>query len=556
MTRFIRFAPVLWMLFCASSGGADSAVPRAAKINPVVSLGCIGDCVFATDYDDPFPFTGHVKPVNGVAFSALATLVVDGIVVDTWDPNVRQEIRSPIRFETAAGRKSVAVHYPGDINYEPGGVTFVFTINKAPSQIALVSAGADAQAKLIFLRGTVAGGGLRKPTGRVNLYDGGTLVANALLDSSGVAAFAIPNAANARRDFQAAYVGDENYLSGQSAVVSVHPVQAETACTLTGPAVGRETDAIAVSAAVTAKTPVQGAAAPSGFMEIRSGATVLATLQAGTTANVQLGTRPRGIESLTLAYAGDGSYKGCASAPLVMRIDGALAPFSAASALAKLAPGSIGSVYGTGFASAVTAAPALPLPTTLGGLTLELRSGAATMALPLFFTSPGQVNFQLPLTAPVGAAELVLRNASSFWRAPVDIQAVAPALFSASGDGQGAAAALYLKRTPGVPDQTGYTFTCAAAACTSTPLDVGAEGDTLVVMLFGTGLRNAGGNRSVAALIGTTLVQVIYAGPQAETPGLDQVNLIVPRSLAGRGVLEVRVAVDGVASNAVQIAVR
>jgi uncharacterized protein (TIGR03437 family) len=47
-----------------------------------------------------------------------------------------------------------------------------------------------------------------------------------------------------------------------------------------------------------------------------------------------------------------------------------------------------------------------------------------------------------------------------------------------------------------------------------------------------------------------------YAGSQMQYPGLDQINITLPRTLAGAGVVAVTVEVDGVASNTVSLEFR
>jgi uncharacterized protein (TIGR03437 family) len=48
---------------------------------------------------------------------------------------------------------------------------------------------------------------------------------------------------------------------------------------------------------------------------------------------------------------------------------------------------------------------------------------------------------------------------------------------------------------------------------------------------------------------------VLYAGTQNLFAGLDQVNVLLPSSLAGKGTVEVQLTANGVAANAVQIVV-
>jgi uncharacterized protein (TIGR03437 family) len=50
---------------------------------------------------------------------------------------------------------------------------------------------------------------------------------------------------------------------------------------------------------------------------------------------------------------------------------------------------------------------------------------------------------------------------------------------------------------------------------------------------------------NVSTRIGGVITPVDYAGPQSEFGGVDQVNVRLPRSLAGRGVVPVEVIVDG-----------
>ena len=51
-------------------------------------------------------------------------------------------------------------------------------------------------------------------------------------------------------------------------------------------------------------------------------------------------------------------------------------------------------------------------------------------------------------------------------------------------------------------------------------------------------------------------VPVLYAGPVAAYAGLDQVNISIPKSLAGTGDVRVYVVADGVASNVVGLNVQ
>ncbi len=60
------------------------------------------------------------------------------------------------------------------------------------------------------------------------------------------------------------------------------------------------------------------------------------------------------------------------------------------------APGALISVFGENLAAQLETAPGTPLPTSLGGTSVEATDGANTWLLPLYMVSPGQVNAQLP----------------------------------------------------------------------------------------------------------------------------------------------------------------
>jgi len=48
---------------------------------------------------------------------------------------------------------------------------------------------------------------------------------------------------------------------------------------------------------------------------------------------------------------------------------------------------------------------------------------------------------------------------------------------------------------------------------------------------------------------------VLFAGPQGDFPGLDQINLQLPKTLAGRGGVDLELTVDGVQANVVHLVI-
>ena len=73
--------------------------------------------------------------------------------------------------------------------------------------------------------------------------------------------------------------------------------------------------------------------------------------------------------------------------------------------------------------------------------------------------------------------------------------------------------------------------------------------------MYGTGVRGAAPG-TVRAQIGGAEAAVSYSGPQRDYVGLDQLNLTIPRSLAGRGEVEVAILAENQAANPLRIKVQ
>jgi uncharacterized protein (TIGR03437 family) len=84
------------------------------------------------------------------------------------------------------------------------------------------------------------------------------------------------------------------------------------------------------------------------------------------------------------------------------------------------------------------------------------------------------------------------------------------------------------------------------------PIDV--SGGQTYLLLYGTGIHNHA--NPVVATIGSVQVTAASAGAQGGWAGLDQVNILLPASLAGAGVVSVSLVVDGQISNSVKIQIQ
>jgi uncharacterized protein (TIGR03437 family) len=72
-------------------------------------------------------------------------------------------------------------------------------------------------------------------------------------------------------------------------------------------------------------------------------------------------------------------------------------------------------------------------------------------------------------------------------------------------------------------------------------------------VLYGTGIQNRAALSDVTVTIGSQTLAAAYAGAAPNYAGEDQVNVLLPASLAGSGTVNVSVTVSGIASNVVMV---
>ncbi len=66
----------------------------------------------------------------------------------------------------------------------------------------------------------------------------------------------------------------------------------------------------------------------------------------------------------------------------------------------------------------------------------------------------------------------------------------------------------------------------------------------------------AAGTSGVQVTVGAQQASITYAGPQEEFLSLDQVNVVIPPSLAGKGDVVVQLSANGISANPVHITIR
>jgi uncharacterized protein (TIGR03437 family) len=235
-------------------------------------------------------------------------------------------------------------------------------------------------------------------------------------------------------------------------------------------------------------------------------------------------------------------------------------PVSAASYRgSQLASESIVAAFGQNFAVSTQTAPGNQPPTTLAGASVTVTDSAGTSrAAPLFFVSPNQINFQLPPGAARGNGTIAFTNTNgAISGSVVNIVNVAPGLFAANSTGRGMAAAVALRvKADGSQAFESIVRLDAQKQFVPIPIDLGPTTDQVFLVAFGTGFRSRSSLSSSAVTVGGTAAQVVFAGAQPSFIGLDQLNILLPRSLAGRGEMDVVFTVDGQTANIVRVSVK
>ena len=165
----------------------------------------------------------------------------------------------------------------------------------------------------------------------------------------------------------------------------------------------------------------------------------------------------------------------------------------------------------------------------LGSARLQLAFGPMTLphglarvvlteqlyrAATILSNSSGQITFLAPTVLAAGQAGLVATGTDGkVTYGSVPVGTVAPALFAVSMSGQ-------------------------------------------FIELYGTGFRGRSSLAAVTCTISGVQVPVLYAGPQGDYPGLDQINVRIPRTRIGGGAVSVIVSIAGKSANVTMVSIK
>ncbi|MDD1751139.1 MAG: SBBP repeat-containing protein [Methanothrix sp.] len=224
----------------------------------------------------------------------------------------------------------------------------------------------------------------------------------------------------------------------------------------------------------------------------------------------------------------------------------------------EASPASIIALFGCGFSDTTEAASSPRLSDTLADIRVFLSSDSVgPVAAALYAVTPNQINFVVPDGLPPGNYKAVVRRGSAVVAsASVGVAAAPPALFPAAASGEGPPAAWALRVAADGRQTLAPVADCSSGACQSVAIEPPADGERIFLLLFGTGIRGRSSTENVSATIGGKKLSVMAAVAQSEYPGLDQVNVELPRELAGAGAADLLITVDGANSNRVKLLLR
>jgi uncharacterized protein (TIGR03437 family) len=198
-----------------------------------------------------------------------------------------------------------------------------------------------------------------------------------------------------------------------------------------------------------------------------------------------------------------------------------------------------------------------PWPPTLAGVSLEITDSLGQkFQAPIYYVTTNSMSYLIPAgTAPGLATAKLTTSTGAIITGTFTVDRVAPGLFTANATGSGVPAGFWIRGTADGTRTQDYLFdpTKPLGSRVPVPVDLGALGDQVFLSLYGTGFRNA---TQATATVGGVPVNAVSAAVAAYQ-GEDVVNIgPLPRSLAGRGEIDVAAMFDGKPANVVTISLK
>jgi uncharacterized protein (TIGR03437 family) len=243
---------------------------------------------------------------------------------------------------------------------------------------------------------------------------------------------------------------------------------------------------------------------------------------------------------------------------------------SSASFAPAIAPSSLGTILGDPNQSPLSMTTSNVGNIVNGNLPYELAGVSVAVggrAAQILSVSPGRISFLVPANLPAGDAEVLVTLQEGYVsRGTVSVAALAPGIFTTSGNGIGGAVAL------------------DSVSLTAGPFDVNRLAPTSQdtrrrLSIFTTGLSSGLANTNTSndlTVLGVPIsnlaesvtveartsdgrlfnLTVEYAGKQSMSPGLDQINVVLPLELKGAGSVELTVVAGSLRSNTAMVSIK
>ena len=236
-------------------------------------------------------------------------------------------------------------------------------------------------------------------------------------------------------------------------------------------------------------------------------------------------------------------YAGSAQAQLPSVNSGGVVNGASFTAGAAVASGSIISIFGTNLATGTMTAGSIPLPTNLGGTSVQING----LLAPLFYVSPNQINAQLPFETATGSASVVVTvGSSSSGPVTVNVTSSAPGIFLEPGNRSASINADNTVNAANNPAASGSVLVTymTGQGPVDNPVATGTAASS-------NPLSNA--TAPASATIGGQNAQIMFLGLAPGYVGLLQANIRLPNLSYGDYLMTI--TIGGVASNSALVTV-
>jgi uncharacterized protein (TIGR03437 family) len=180
----------------------------------------------------------------------------------------------------------------------------------------------------------------------------------------------------------------------------------------------------------------------------------------------------------------------------------------------------------------------------LGNITVIVHDSGGPKSAAILFANQDRIEYITPEGALPGTADLEIVVGSITWRGTIDVKPIAPRVLEIA---PGFASAYLVRVRDGTQSVEPVFRVAEDGKVTAVPIDFGPEGDFVYLCVFGTGWRGLRSPSDVALEYSSSnpltaggmdfRVPALYGGAQGEYAGVDQVNFLLPRALAGSGSL-------------------